>query len=230
MAERLIGIHSMVFTPEWNEEGALRACKGASAAGFNCIEISLMPAEIDVEMTKKLLEQYSLTPTCSLGLSFENDISSEDEQIRARGEELLNKCLTIASSIGAKHLVGVFYSALGKYSQPAKPSNYAHSAAVLGRLNEKAKQLGVMLGLEPCNRYETNLLNTNADTYDFIANTIGSSSNSNLMIHLDSYHMHIESRYEDAVASAGNLAGYLHIGMFIYCPIRVFSTCNTTNP
>lgn len=210
MTERLIGIHSMVFASQWNAQGALRACKGASAAGFNCIEISLMVPEIDCEMTKKLLHDYSLTPTCSLGLSFDTDISSKDEQVRARGEELLNKCLTTASQIGAHYLVGVYYSALGKYGAPAKLSNYEHSAAVLRRLNERAESLGISLGLEPCNRYETNLLNTTNDTRTFIVKHLGASNN--FHIHLDSYHMHIETRYEDAVSSAGDLAGYLHIG------------------
>ncbi len=213
MTERLIGIHSMVFAPQWNAEGALRACKGAKAAGFNCIEISLMPPEIDCEMTKKLLHEYSLTPTCSLGLSFDTDISSEDEQDRMRGEALLNQCLTTASNIGARYLVGVFYSALGKYSAPAKNINYEHSAEILRRLNERAKSLGVSLGLEPCNRYETNLLNTNEDTRNFIVNSLGASSN--FLIHLDSYHMHIETRYEDAISIADDFAGYLHIGMLL---------------
>lgn len=70
----LIGIHSMVFSPKWDKEGAVRACKGAKNAGFDMIEISLMPLDIDCEMTIELLREYELTPSCSLGLTFETGI------------------------------------------------------------------------------------------------------------------------------------------------------------
>lgn len=62
----------MVFAPKWDEEGALKAVKGASEAGFDIIEIPLMHPEIDCELTVRLLEEYGLTPTCSLGLSHDN--------------------------------------------------------------------------------------------------------------------------------------------------------------
>lgn len=102
------------------------------------------------------------------------------------------------------------YSCLNKYDHPSTESNLKHSATVLKRLCERAKPLGVSIGLEPCNRYETNLLNTTSSTLAFIEEEMGGIDNA--LVHLDSYHMNIEERYEDAVKGAGNRAGYLHMG------------------
>lgn len=136
------------------------------------------------------------------------DISSEDEEARKRGEELLNKALDTASKINAPFLGGVLYSTLGKYRAPSTPANLDHSAAILRRLCARASDLGITIGLEPCNRYETNVINTAAETVAFI-DRIGAP---NAVVHLDTYHMHIEERYEDAVNACGGRAGYLHIG------------------
>ncbi len=136
------------------------------------------------------------------------DISSENEETRGRGEELLNKALDATAKIGSKYLGGVLYSTLGKYRKPATAANMQNSADILRRLCARAKDLGVTIGLEPCNRYETNVINTAAETMAFI-DKIGAD---NAVVHLDTYHMHIEERYEDAVNVCGNRAGYLHIG------------------
>lgn len=112
----------------------------------------------------------------------------------------------------SNNLLGTFwlFRCLNKYSQPSTSENLKHSATVLKRLCERAKLLGVTIGLEPCNRYETNLLNTTSATVEFIEKEMGGLDNA--VVHLDTYHMNIEERYEDAVSGAGNRAGYLHMG------------------
>lgn len=139
-----------------------------------------------------------------------SDISSEDVDTRARGEALLNTALETAAAIGSRYLCGVLYSTLGKYKKPAIESNLDYSAEVLSRLCARAQKMGIMIGLEPCNRYETNLLNTAAQTKSFIEKMLGGIDN--VVVHLDTYHMHIEEKYEEAVAAAGMRAGYLHVG------------------
>ena len=77
------------------------------------------------------------------------------------------------------------------------------------RLAEKAKAVGITIGLEFVNRYESNLLNTSAQTVEFIKET----GSDNLVVHLDSYHMNIEEKdFREPVFDAGDLLGYVHIG------------------
>ena len=65
------------------------------------------------------------------------------------------------------------------------------------------------LGLEICNRYETNVINTAHDALR-LADDIGED---NVLIHLDTYHMNIEE--DDLVRpvyEVGDRLGYVHIG------------------
>jgi len=65
-----------------------------------------------------------------------------------------------------------------------------------------------MLGVEPCNRYETHLMNTAADARALIER----SGADNVRIHLDTYHMNIEEAGMAAgFEAAGELLGYVHL-------------------
>ena len=64
--------------------------------------------------------------------------------------------------------------------------------------------MGVTLGLEICNRYETNVVNTARDCLR-LADDIGAD---NVVIHLDTYHMNIEENdFVDAGARLRRPAG-----------------------
>src|SRR6476620_10516759 len=73
----------------------------------------------------------------------------------------------------------------------------------------QADELGITLGLEVCNRYETNVINTAADALR-LADDIGAD---NVLIHLDTYHMNIEEDdFVRPVLLVGDRLGYGHIG------------------
>jgi D-psicose/D-tagatose/L-ribulose 3-epimerase len=65
------------------------------------------------------------------------------------------------------------------------------------------------LGLEICNRYETNVINTAHDALR-LADDIDAD---NVLIHLDTYHMNIEEDdFVRPVLAVGDRLGYVHIG------------------
>ena len=205
-----IGLHALVWVGGWSEAESERAIAGTAELGYDLIEIPMLdPAKVDAATTRRQLEAHGISATCSLGLAFDTDISSEDPDAVARGEALLNDGLSVARDIGADFLGGVIYSALGKYDRPATAAGRANCAAVLARLADRAKESGITLGLEAVNRYETNLLNTLAQTSDFI-DEIGSD---NVVVHADTYHMNIEDgNLGKAVRDCGPDVGYMHIG------------------
>lgn len=61
---------------------------------------------------------------------------------------------------GGDILCGVTYSAMAKYSAPATKENWENSVSTLKEVGQVAQDLGVRIGLEVVNRYESNLLNT----------------------------------------------------------------------
>ena len=85
-------------------------------------------------------------------------------------------------------LTGALYSAFGKAPHALTPGGRANVVAVLKELAAEAAPMGVTLGLEICNRYETNVVNTARDCLR-LADDIGAD---NVVIHLDTYHMNIE--------------------------------------
>ena len=98
-----LGVHALVWTGGWSEADARDACARTKAAGYDLLEIPLLdPASVDAEMTRQVLDEYGLRAATSLGLSFDADVSSEDDDIVAAGEDLLNDALAAAAGMGAK--------------------------------------------------------------------------------------------------------------------------------
>ncbi len=205
-----LGVHALVWCGGWSEAESARAIGATAELGYDLIEIPLLdPAKVDSVRTRQQLDEYKLAAVTSLGLSFNADISSPDIEVVARGEALLNDALAVTAELGADYMGGVIYSALGKYPGPPLPEGRANCVAVLTRLAEAADRAGVTLGLEPVNRYESNLINTGEQAMALIADT----GADNIVVHLDSYHMNIEEgNLARAVEVCGDKLGYVHIG------------------
>ncbi len=209
MVNRL-GVHALVFVPGWSERECDQALEMTRQAGYDFIEIPLLdPDRVDPAMTRAALARHGLSATCSLGLGFDTDVSSPDAEVARRGEALLTRALRVAGELGSPYLGGVLYSAMGKYLAPSAPGARAQVAAALRRVAGVADGLGMKLGLEPVNRYESNLVNTAAQALALIAETEAP----NVVVHLDVYHMNIEEGdLEKPVLQCGDRLGYVHIG------------------
>ncbi|MCG8356450.1 MAG: sugar phosphate isomerase/epimerase [Kiloniellales bacterium] len=204
-----LGIHALVWTGGWGEAESEMAIAATAELGYDLIEIPLLdPAKVDAARTRRQLEAHGVAAKTSLGLHFEADISSPDPEIAARGEALLGDALAATRDIGADFMGGVIYSALGKYPAPPTPAGRAHCVEALARLAARAKESGITLGLEPVNRYESNLINTGAQALEIIEAT----GADNIVVHLDSYHMNIEEGdLARAVETCAAKLGYVHI-------------------
>lgn len=207
-----IGIHALVWVGGWSEEEARRAIASSAEAGYDLIELAALdPWSFDADMTAKLLDEHGLAAGVSLGLTDETDISSEDPDAVAAGRRLLDQALNLVRDVGGDYLGGVIFSKLGRYTGPATERGRASSVESIARLADRAAESGITLGLEFTNRYESNVLNTTAQTLAFIEEV----GRDNVVAHLDTYHMNIEeASFREpvlAAAAAGRL-GYVHVG------------------
>ncbi len=209
-ARNPLGIHAQVWTGDWSEASCRMAVAKSAAAGYDVLEMpALDPERIDAAMTRAVLEEAGLDVVVSLGLSFDADISSDDPEVAARGEQRLQSALRLTREVGGSYLGGVLYSALGKYGAPLTARGREHCVAALRRLAEEAAAADVTLGLETVNRYETHVVNTARETVTLI-DDIGAD---NVMVHLDTYHMNIEEGDLDRpVRECGDRLGYVHVG------------------
>ena len=201
-----IGMHSSLWTAAWTKAAAEKLIPDAAKHGLDVIEIALLaPETIDVDHSVSLFREYKVTPSASLTLPSHARPDNNPE----KADTFLMKALETAHALGCDILCGVTYGELGYRSgSPPTEGEYAAIAKVLKPVARRAKEFGMRLGVEPCNRYETHLLNTTEQALTMLER-IGED---NVTIHLDTYHMNIEEKgIGQAIRRAGKHSSYIHL-------------------
>lgn len=205
-----IGVHALVWAGNTSPQEVEHAVAQTKATGFDLLELSLHDLDnLDVSAARAQLDSAGLAVACSRGLAFDADVSSDDPEVVARGAALLERSLEATAALGGKLFTGALYSALGKYPSALTEAGRANAVTVIRDLAAQASGHGMQLGLEICNRYETNVVNTAAQALR-LADDIGAD---NVVVHLDTYHMNIEEDdFVRPVRLLGDRLGYVHIG------------------
>jgi D-psicose/D-tagatose/L-ribulose 3-epimerase len=200
------GMHSSLWTASWTREAAELLIPEAARYGLEVIEIALLaPETIDVDHSVALFKAHGVAPTASLCLPMEDNAALYPE----RAEKFLHRALETAHALGCNILCGVTYSTLGwRSGRPPEETELANIAKALTPIARRAAEYGMTIGIEPCNRYETHLINTAAQSLAML-DRIGEP---NVTIHLDTYHMNIEEKgIGHGVALAGAKSRYIHL-------------------
>ncbi len=204
-----LGVHAYAWCAQWSNE-TLGLIDRVKDMGLDFIEIPLMCLEtFDSRAVRERLTRVGLDAVTSTVLLGETDITSEDATIRAKGRAYLEACVRATSEIGASVFSGVIYSQHVK-SPRTRPSEslWGYSADCLRSLARLAGTMGVRLGLEPVNRYESCLVNTCAQALR-LREMIGED---NVGIHLDTYHMNVEEKsFYEATKAAGSRLIHYHL-------------------
>lgn len=200
------GAHAFVWIGEWTTEAGNHAIAQAGEIGFDFIEIPLLkPDEFDAASHKAALEQAGIEATCSLVLP--KDSHMPDEPYKARA--FLISALDEVEKLGSRYLGGCIAYSLGTLTgEPPTDAERQTVVDVLKDIAAEAKSRGIMLALEACNRYETYLYNTLADTRE----TVLAVSADNLKLHADTYHMNIEEEgFYDPLVNTADVLDYIHM-------------------
>ncbi|MFQ6554134.1 sugar phosphate isomerase/epimerase family protein [Aestuariibius insulae] len=182
------GVHTSMWTMNWDRDGAERAVAGAVEYGMDFIEIALLNAPaVDAAHTRGLLEAHKLRAVCSLGLPEPVWASVNPEG----AVDHLKVAMDVTKAMGAEALSGVTYGGIGERTGlPPSEQELSNVARALEAAAAYAKSLGLLFGIEPVNRYENHLINTGWQARDMIER-VGAE---NIFIHLDTYHMNIEEK------------------------------------
>ena len=203
------GVHALVFGDTWNRETAKATCRAAAEIGYDLVEVLMFdPYALDLESTRAGFAGTDLGLRLGMALGPDTDISSTDPDTAARGEAAVARALEIASDLGAPGVSGITYAAFANYGAAQTETQRAQVVERLSRLDGRASQLGVRLGLEPVNRYESYMVNT----LDQAAAMIRDAGGQSMFIHMDTFHMNIEeSDIPAAVSRNAGLLGYAHV-------------------
>jgi D-psicose/D-tagatose/L-ribulose 3-epimerase len=200
------GVHTSMWAGNWDRASAERAIAAAVHYDMDFIEIPLLNAPaVDAAHTRALLEKHDLSAVCSLGLP-QTVWPSHNPQ---GAIEYLKVAIDKAADLGAQALSGVTYGGIGERSGvPPTETEYDSVARALGPAAKHAKSRGLLLGIEPVNRYETHLINTGWQAVEMIER-VGAD---NIFVHLDTYHMNIEEKgAANGILDAREHLRYIHL-------------------
>ena len=162
--------------------------------GFDIIEVPVENKSlIDWQKLKELVKDLDLKVTISGAFGAERDISSQESKIRANGLRYIQDCIEIAAFMGSPVFGGPLYSAVGKtrfISQEQKKREKAWCVDNLRMAGTTAAENGILLGLEPLNRFESDMVNT----VDQALSLVREVDTPNLRIQLDTFHGNIEEK------------------------------------
>jgi D-psicose/D-tagatose/L-ribulose 3-epimerase len=203
-----LGVHAGLWGFGWAPQQADRTIGAAARAGYDLIEVPAVDRSVlDWRDTAAALQRHGIAPAVSLALGPDDDITSPDPAVVARGRHRLAEAVAFAAAIGSTYVGGVTHSAMRRYLEPPTAAGRASAVATLRDVADEAAAQGVTLGVEYVNRYESNLLNTAAQALAFVED-VGAD---NVVVHLDTFHAALEEADVVApVAVAGHRLGYVH--------------------
>ena len=205
-----IGVHSFVWSAGSSKDELENALTKTYDLGYKLIEFSYLdPKQVDVKWLSGRLKELDLDVAISMGLPPEGDISSSDTSVVNNGRDILDKAAALVRDLGGTKLGGILSSAHGKQEQALTKKAWDTSVSTLSKVADRAKSAGVTLNLEIVNRFESNMLNTASQGLAYIKDT----GASNVLLHLDTFHMNIEEADVGlAIRHAADKIGYMHIG------------------
>jgi len=200
------GVHTAMWSMEWNREAAEFAISEAVKYHIDFLEIALLdPESVDADHTRRLLERHRVECVCSLGLPLDRLPTHNPEG----AFEFLKLALDKSHAIGARALSGVIYGGIGQRTGfPPTEAEKDATARVVEKAATYAKSLGMDYGLEAVNRYENHIINTAEQAVEMVER-VGAD---NVFVHLDTYHMNIEEKgIANGIIMARNHLRYIHL-------------------
>jgi D-psicose/D-tagatose/L-ribulose 3-epimerase len=202
----VFGLHTFAIAPVWDLDRIERQIEQLKEYGIGLLEIPLLrPEEIDARRSRAFGARWGMELICSLGLPRALDVVERPDEAL----DFLTPAFKVTAEVGSPMLGGVTYGTIGKTTgRAATKKEIDGICRFLERAARMAKTFGLRLGIEPCNRYETHLINRGSDAAKIIER-IGAE---NIFIHLDTYHMHIEEEsFASGFEAAAPYLGYVHV-------------------
>jgi len=157
--------------------------------GYDGVELAIRnPKEVDIEQIQSILNSNNLpVPAIGTGQAFGEEglsFTHSDPLIRQKAIERIKNQITFAKNFNAVVIIGLVRGYVGKGEDRDEAyKNMLYAFDKCASFDENVK-----IVIEPINRYETNLLNTVAETVEFIEEL----GKPNVGLLLDTFHMNIE--------------------------------------
>jgi len=184
------GMNLLLWSGELND-GMLPILEKLKTMGFDGVEIPIFNLDIDYATWGKRLDDLGLRRTAVTVRTNDDNPISPDAAVRQKGVDLNKKTLDCCAAAGAETIVGPFHSALGHFTGAGRTENeWNWGLDSMRATAEYAAQVGVMLGVEPLNRFEVYFLNSQADAAEFCRQV----NHPHCRMMYDTFHSNIEEK------------------------------------
>jgi D-psicose/D-tagatose/L-ribulose 3-epimerase len=203
-----IGVISMFYARPFGPEhfGTFARMR---RAGCDFVELLVPePGELDLAETRTALADHGLAVELAARVNLSRDLAGADPAAHRAGVDYLRYCVDVAAALGARIVGGPLYGAplvfAGRAPAPvAEDERRRRIDAVVAGLTAAgrvAADAGITLGVEPLNRFETDIANTAGHALALVE-AVGSPA---VGVMLDTFHMNMEdSDLADAIRRAG---------------------------
>ena len=205
-----LGVNTWVWTSPFTTKdfGLISKVK---SMGFDIIEVAVDDASlIDATLLRETAREHGLDIVICGAFGPTRDISSDDPAVRRNGADYIVECIRLAQTVGSRLVAGPVYSAVGKtrmISADQKARERAWCVENLRAVGKVASDAGVTIGIEPLNRFETDMINLVEQAIALIEE-IGHPA---YKVHIDTFHSNIEEKsIPEAIRRAGGLLGHFH--------------------
>lgn len=208
---RTLAVNTWVWTSPLTTTDVEPLARRASEMGYTALELPLEqvgdwnPSAVDGVLQQHALGAIvvgAMGPGRSL-LARAGDVDQTQQYLRA--------CIDAAALLGADVVAGPFYAPTGvtwRMDARERAAAIAELRENLRPLAQAATEAGVILAIEPLNRYETSLVNTVEQSLDAFGPLLGEG----VGLALDTYHLNIEEKKPaEAIRAAGASLAHVQV-------------------
>lgn len=205
------GVNSWIWVSPLTTDEIARLAPLAASLGAEWFEVPLEdPALIDAKRAAPMIRDLGLGVSVCAAMGPDRDLIHPDSAIRDNGMAYLRTAIDVAQQLGGTNVAGPLYSAVGRTWQMTAGERARDTDLLveqLGKLAAYAGDRGVVLCVEPLNRFETSFINLAQQAIE----VIDWVDHPSCQIMLDTFHMNIEeSSLGDAIRAAGPRLRHFH--------------------
>lgn len=209
---RRLGVNTWVWTSPLTDDALRGIAPRVAAWGFDVLELPVEhPDDWDPALAARVLADHGLGASVSLVMGEGRELVAADPATVRATQDYLRRVVDAAHAVGAPVIGGPAYASVGRtwrLSDVERAAAYDELAEHLAPVVDHAVQAGVVVGLEPLNRYETSLVNT----VDQGLEVVGRLPAQGIGLMLDVYHMNIEETdLPAAIARAGERVAHVQV-------------------
>lgn len=174
--------------------------------GYEKIEIQGAPEMYDTKKVKKLLDDSQIKCWGSVTLMLEDrNLLAKDKTQRAKSVQYVKDTVRMVKELDGQ-MVSVVPSTVGKIIPESRPEEeWQIAIESMQEVYEYAESCGILLSIEPINRFETYFINRGDQ-----ALALAKETGTNCGVCLDVFHMNIEedNMFEAIKRAKGKLIGF----------------------